>query len=412
VPDECSLKKVLICSNVYPPHFTGGAELIAHYQSKALQARGFRIAIFAGDDSEITPRYAMAEDEYEGLPVFRIGLNREDFSWEYVNFFRPQVEQHFRRVLHAFSPDVVHVHNPIGLSAGIIRAAKAYGAKVVVTLHDHWGFCFKNTLLKSGAEICQDYSRCAQCMAFVDDGAQRRIPIRMRRDFLSLQLDAVDAFISPSLYLAETYVRAGLPVSKINRIWYGIDVERFSKVVKTPRPGKVRFTYIGYFGLHKGIHVLIEALRLIRLREALVLNLVGSVEFQPEIRERVESLGLSANVKFWGKVDHTHIESVLRETDVLILPSIWPENQPVTITEAMASKTAVIASDTGGIPELVINEETGYLFRPGSAVDLAERMLQFVAHPELIQTLGANGFERIKNVTYDRQVERIARIYN
>jgi glycosyltransferase involved in cell wall biosynthesis len=249
-------------------------------------------------------------------------------------------------------------------------------------------------------------------MQFVDDGpAQRKIPIRMRKDFFKYQLEAVDAFISPSLYLAGAYVRAGVPLERMHVIWYGIDVERFSKIQKLPSTGPIRFTFVGRLGVHKGTDILIRALRLVGARKVFV-NLVGTGEFEPQLREMVGEYDLYSKVKFWGQVDHRNVELILRETDVLVLPSIWPENQPVTITEAMASRIPVIASDIGGIPELVVNGENGYLFQPGSEVDLAEKMVAFVDRPDRLTTFGENGFERIKDKTYEHQVDRIAQLYD
>jgi glycosyltransferase involved in cell wall biosynthesis len=400
-------KTILICANVYPPNFIGGAELIAHYQAKLLTERGYKVIIFAGE-MDGGARYSVRQDYYDGLPVFRVRLHPEDYSSDFVNFSNPVIDAHFKNFLDAFSPDVVHMHNIIGLSAGIVHAAKRKGIKTVLTLHDHWGFCYKNTLIKNN-EICQDYSRCVECLRFINDGAEKNIPIRMRRDFLMLRLSEVDIFISPSLYLAETYVRAGIPIEKVKVIWNGIDVAKYSAFIKRQRSGKIRFTFIGRFGLHKGIHVILDALDLIRVRDQVQVNLVGTGELTAALQERVQKSGLP--VRFWGMVDNGRIEEVFRETDVLILPSIWPENQPVTITEAMASRTPVIASAIGGIPELVSNDYNGYLFRPGSAVELAEKMSEFVARPERIEHFGENGFQRIKDNSFEHQVDKICTIY-
>jgi glycosyltransferase involved in cell wall biosynthesis len=404
-------KTILICSNVYPPHFIGGAELIAHYQAKLLKERGYRVIVFAGESTGSRERYSMRPDSFEGVPVFRVCLYPQDFQSELVNFSHMPVESHFKALLDAFSPNVVHMHNIIGLSTGIIHQAKQNGAKTVLTLHDHWGFCYKNTLIKRENEICRDYTRCAECMPYILSPAGLRVPIRMRQDFLKLQLAGVDAFISPSLYLAQAYLQAGVPLEKMNVIWNGVDVPRFSRIIKKPRRGKVRFTFIGHFGAHKGIDVFLDALALIRDQSAIAANLVGGGELIDHLRQRVSALGLESVVRFWGKLDNTQIEEVFSETDVQILPSIWPENQPVSITEAMASRTPVIASAIGGIPELVIHGHTGYLFEPGRPADLADRMSEFLRHPEHIELFGANGFQIIAEKSFQCQLDKICRIY-
>ena len=404
-------KTVLICSNVYPPQVVGGAELIAHYQAKLLKQRGYKVIVFAGKNTPGGDRYSVQPDIYEGVPVFRACLWPQDYQMEGVNFSHPQIDTRFNSLLDAFTPDVVHMHNLAGLSAGIIHTAKRRGIKTILTLHDYWGFCFKNTLLKRGDEICRDYTRCAECMPLVSDGNGPHIPIRMRQDFLKLQLSDVDVFVSPSLYLAEAYVRAGIPIEKMKVIWNGIDVNRFSSVTKTPRVGTVRYTFIGHFGVHKGIDVFLDALETRRFSERISVNLVGHGDLTTHIRKRAAALGLSSIVKFWGSVNHSKIEEVFRETDVLILPSIWPENQPVSITEAMATRTPVIASAIGGIPELVIHGYNGYLFRPGSGADLAAKMSEFIDNPERIDLFGENSFKLIKGKSFDKQLDQICSLY-
>jgi glycosyltransferase involved in cell wall biosynthesis len=234
----------------------------------------------------------------------------------------------------------------------------------------------------------------------------------MRCDFLKLQLRDVDAFISPSLYLAETYVRAGIPIGKMHVIWNGVDVARFSRIVKKPRSGRIRFTFIGQFGLHKGIDTFLNALALIPFPDRITANLVGGGELVEHLHQRVAALGLGSVVKFWGKLDNSRIDEVFTETDVQVLPSIWPENQPVSITEAMASRTPVIASATGGIPELVTDGYNGYLFQSGNPRELAEKMSEFIKHPELIERFGANGSQRMGDKSFEQQVDKICRIYD
>lgn len=402
---------ILICSNVYPPHFVGGAELIAHYQAKLLQQRGYNVSVFAGENAAGGDRYSVREDYYDGLPIFRSRLWPQDYRTDAVNYSHPEVDASFAKILDLVRPNVVHMHNLVGLSAGIIHSAKQRGIRTLLTLHDYWGFCFKNTLLKNNNEICQDYSRCAECSASISDEAGRQIPITTRRDFLNSQLSEVDVFISPSLYLAAAYVRAGIPVRKMNVIWNGIDVNRFSSLAKAARRDRLRFTFIGHFGPHKGIDVILDALRWGAFADSITLNLVGSGGLTGHIRARVQMLGLSPVVKFWGAVNNSRIDNVFRETDVLLLPSIWPENQPVSITEAMATRTPVIASAIGGIPELVLHGYNGYLFQPGSSADLAAKMQEFIANPDRITPFGENGFKIIRNKSFDRQLDQICGLY-
>lgn len=402
--------KILICSNFYPPDFLGGAELIAHHHGKVLQSMGHDVQVFTGDSTHAGPRYSLGSKTYQGLLVHRIQLTWEDFQLDFVNFAHLRVNEHFSAVLDAFRPDVVHFHNLTGLSLGMIHVAKQRGIRTLLTVHDHWGFCLKNTLLKQGAEICRDYSKCHDCLALVQDGDGKGIPIQLRKDYFSLRLHEVDHFISPSDYLARTYQDAGIGVDRFHVIPNGIDVSRFSKVTRT-RSNRVRFSFIGFFGKHKGIHTIFEAMDLLGGPGRLQLNLVGFGELENEFQQLIERKRWTQGVRVWGRVDNAKMESVYAETDVLILPSIWPENYPVSITEAMACRIPVIASDLGGTAELVEHGKTGLLFRAGDAVALAKAMTTILENPSLISVLGESGYTKIYPHTFENAVKKMLQLY-
>ena len=406
--------KVIIVSNAYPPHFIGGAELIAHSQAKALKKRGHDVVVFAGELNDIAERYSTNRDTYEGIPVNRICLHAKDYSADFFNFYHKPVHEAFINLIENVSPEVVHFHNVMGLSASLIHAAKHRRIKTILTFHDHWGICFKNTLLTSEGDICKEFNECERCMPFISDQGWETVPFCMRRDFIALQIDNIDTFICPSTYLANTYIRAGIDEKKMRVVWYGVDVDRFAKVSKSEDQTKVRFSFLGYLGRHKGVHTILEALSGLNgnLREKVTLNLVGGGDQRNYYKQCVMELGLEKTVKFCGKIDNNRIEDIYRQTDVLILPSIWPENQPLTITEAMASRIPVIASRTGGTPELVEDGETGYLFERNNPKDLAQKMLEFVSDRSKLIDFGERAFHKIKHNTFHNQIEKIIGIYH
>jgi glycosyltransferase involved in cell wall biosynthesis len=237
----------------------------------------------------------------------------------------------------------------------------------------------------------------------------------MRNDFMALQFDQVDSVISPSRYLAGAYARAGVPNAKLRVIGYGVDVERFSRVRKARNRNLIRFSFMGYLGRHKGVHILLSALPLLRNKtngRRFQVNIVGDGDLRETLEGKVRQMELGSAVKFLGKVPHSKIDEVLGETDVVVLPSIWPENQPVSIMEAMAARIPVIASRIGGIPELVQDGLTGYLFEPGNPEELAQRMAVFILYPEKIEILGENAKIAMAANTLERQVEEVVGVYN
>src|SRR4030042_2746596 len=218
-------KRIVICSNYYPPNFLGGAELIAHFHAKTLQMLGNDVIIFCGDVRPYGERYSLRRELYDGLCIYRVSLTGEDFDIKNINFFHKKIEDYFEILLDNFSPDIVHLHNIIGLSLGLISQAKKRRIKVFLTLHDNWAFCPKNTILFSPTQICEDFSQCIQCIRFINENGYRFIPLSVRQDFFKYQLSKIDCFISPSQHLADNYIKAGFPKDKFKIISYGIDVE-------------------------------------------------------------------------------------------------------------------------------------------------------------------------------------------
>jgi glycosyltransferase involved in cell wall biosynthesis len=403
-------KKVLIVSNAYPPNFVGGAELIAHQQAKAIQQLGYDVDVFAGDPDDHGQRHSIRVESFEGINIHRVCLHGRDYSSEFCNFHHRAVEEHFENLLDRYAPDVVHAHNLQGLSVGLLRCARQRNIKTLVTLHDFWGICLKNTLIKRPGEICKDKNQCAQCMAHFSDEHLTEIPVRMRRDYISLRLADADEMISPSRYLAGVYEGEGLGGIKV--LANGVDVDRFARVAREPRGNRVRFSFIGYMGPHKGIYTILDALDRLKDRsDSFCFNFVGQGESAQNLERRVKERGWEQWVRFWGRVDNSAIESVYRQTDILVLASVWPENQPVCITEAMASRAAVIASNLGGSCELVEDEVTGRLFESGNAGDLAEKMAGFIDHPQRISEMGEAGLARISAISLVNQARLIAEEY-
>ena len=376
-----------------------------------LSRLGHRVLVFAGDTRSHRRRHTTWRDSYEGIPVVRASLGGEDFSPEFVNFSHPDLDREFIALVDEFRPTVVHCHNLVGMSAGVLHSARARRLPTVMTLHDHWGFCHRSTLIKRPGEICADYRRCAECLPLVSDGGDRRIPIRARNDFLAVELGGADLLVSPSRYLADRYLLAGFPPERLWTIPNGVDVGRFARLRERPAPSLVRFAFVGHFGEHKGLRVITEALaHLGDMKGRFELSLVGEGELLAEVRQHVSDHGWDRWVRLPGKVDNANIETVYGSTDALLLPSIWPENQPVSITEAMAAGIPVIASRIGGIPELIENERTGFLVAPGDALQLASKMRAFIENPDMLQAYGLRAAERMAENTVERRVaEYVAR---
>ena len=208
MPDcvEAPGPRVLIASNVFPPEVVGGAELVAHRQAVALARRGFEITVLAAS-ARAADRLTIAEERMDGLRVFRVGLPE---MRQLDSFHLPRIEALARSIMGLVRPDAVHCHNLPGLGVALVPIAKAAGARVVVTLHDTWGFCLRQTRLRDGNVLCTNFTECDLCLPQIPAGLGEPLPVRLRRDYVRWCLEQADDFVFPSTSLRHSYAHAGL----------------------------------------------------------------------------------------------------------------------------------------------------------------------------------------------------------
>jgi glycosyltransferase involved in cell wall biosynthesis len=406
---------ILMCCNFYPPFFIGGAEIIVHAQAKALIQAGNQVTVFCARHDEAYAHYSMQEEIYETVPVIRLYLTAANFALG-NNFHNVEVDRQFESVIDRLKPDIIHFHNIAGLSLGMVSVADRHRIPAFLTVHDHWGFCFKNTRLKTGSEICQDFSDCTDCAAQLSDSEGQFDHVWLRNDYLALQFSKLHRIISPSPYLAEAYSKAGIPPEQLSVISNGVKVDRFLNLERSvAHPGRITFTFIGHLGFHKGLAILLEALELLHqkhlLGQACHFNIVGEGNWSIQLANFIGRHQLEKAITLWGKVNHDQVDRIYQQTDVLINCSIWPENEPVTILEAMAAGIPVVASDLGGNRNLIENQVDGRLYEATSPTALAAVITELVNDPGVLPLWGKAAQAKMLNNTLQHYAKTITDLY-
>lgn len=166
--------------------------------------------------------------------------------------------------------------------------------------------------------------------------------------------------------------------------------------------------FIGRLEPWKGVHTFIKAARMIlKERDDVTFTLVGD----GSLRNHVENNGYTDRIKVLGEVPYNQIPNILSNASILVLPS-YMEGLPTVCLEALASKVPVVASNIGGIPEIVIDGKTGYLFPPGNAELFADRILRLLANESLRSRMGRNGLRLVKKLyTWDKVVKMAEKTY-
>lgn len=219
-----------------------------------------------------------------------------------------------------------------------------------------------------------------------DSSYRKRLAlIAARQETMKNALAAADIVIAPSEFLRQKTIAAGAVASeKIIDSDYGFDPLPFQGLSRV-RADHVRFGFIGTPVEHKGLHVAVAAMNLLSDTGA-ELQVHGDLSWFPAYARRLKRLAKNPRVRFLGRFDHAEIAKILSGMDALIAPSLWYENSPLTIHEAFLAQVPVIASDLGGMAELV-GPGGGKVFSPGDPADLARVMRELIADPEEINRL-------------------------
>jgi glycosyltransferase involved in cell wall biosynthesis len=159
---------------------------------------------------------------------------------------------------------------------------------------------------------------------------------------------------------------------------------------KPPRPpgGPLRLGYLGQVAFHKGVDLVIEAVRALPAGTVLV-SIFGSEKLEPEYAARLRAASAGLPVRFGGPFARADAGAILAGLDVVAVPSRWAENSPLVLLEALATHTPVIVSDGPGLTEMVEPGRNGHVFESGSARDLARVLGPLAADPGAARVLSA-----------------------
>jgi glycosyltransferase involved in cell wall biosynthesis len=399
--------RVLLVVHDFLPANRAGAELYTYYLARELARSGVEVELFF---SEGSPTRRVERRLYDGLPctvVFKPRGNPFDVLAGPDGF----VDDAFRDCLDRVQPDIVHVNHLLFLSLMLPAIAKSRGIPVVFTLHDYWLSCPRVTRLDHHERPCTSMTpiKCTVCCRELYSrfsparrpgpvgaarlGARRAYTVgvefpaaysafRRRNRQIRALTKTVDFWIAPSRFLRDLMSEFGLPGERILHVPNGLPTTHLEITGRPERGGRLHFGYLGTIHRHKGIHVLLEAFRGV---DAADLTIWGGAPGYVEAEYR--DVLAQSNVRFPGLIEDEQKASVFSSIDALVVPSIWFENAPLVILEALLSGVPVIASDIGGMKELIRDGETGFHFAAGSVRDLRRLLLSCIQDPSRLRRL-------------------------
>jgi glycosyltransferase involved in cell wall biosynthesis len=396
---------LLSINNYYYPR--GGAEVVFFRHNGMLHEAGWDVVPFAmnhrmnigGERSEFVTEIEYGR-ESDGLATrLRKGL-KAVYSFEARN--------KLARLIDRSGPDVCHAHNVYHhLSPSILGLVRSRGIPLVMTLHDLKIACPAYSMLTHDGicERCKD-GRLYQvvtnrCMK----GSLALSALVMLESYVHLALGSylrnVDRFLVPSRFYLNKLVEWGFPAERFEYVPNFVAAESFEACYA---PG-TRFVYFGRLSPEKGVATLLRA----AAEAGVGVDVIGTGPAEHELR----ALAGDGDVRFLGYLTGTKLNAAVSAARAVVVPSEWYENAPLAVLEGAALGKPLIVARVGGLPELVVDGESGWSFESRSVPELAAILRRVAQLPDAdVAAAGMAARRRIEDeFSPQRYLERIRGVY-
>ncbi|HEY9785896.1 MAG TPA: glycosyltransferase family 4 protein, partial [Candidatus Obscuribacterales bacterium] len=461
------MKRVLLTAHKFFPEHRAGTEVLTLRIAKELTKRGYEVLVVAANppdvDARRRPGRETSDYEYEGIRVHIVEeplrLKNYKFSYEY---FHPEVSRHFAEIVKAFSPDLIQIVHAQNLSAGIIEEARKLGLPVVFYATDFWFVCPIVQLKRPDGAVCRGPGpmalKCLDCYtpklfppasefeeaiasrhgaqikllsafpkplssaltrilygAYCSLKAKAAVEATLKRPkALRDYANQMQAILVPTKLLRDVFIENGIAANLVHHVPFGIDTASLNPYQQKTPSDKLRIGFIGTLFEHKGPDLLVKAFLALPPDAEAELKIYGDPKQFPEYGEKLMAMAHdgSANaskIHFAGTFPQAKFGEVMANLDLLVVPSRWYENTPLVIQSALATKTPLIATDLGGMAEIIHHEVNGLLFALNDSRSLKDQLLKVLNDRSLIERFRAN-IQAERSV--EQMVDDIEAVYN
>ncbi|HSX14121.1 MAG TPA: glycosyltransferase [Chlamydiales bacterium] len=425
--------KILKVIHGYPTRYNAGSEIYSQTLCHELAKQGHEVIVFTRQENAYKQEYSM---DWEFDPMCQeIKICLINMAHGKDGYRHPEVDRAFSQLLDACEPDVVHVGHLNHLSTSLVFEANYRNIPVVFTLHDFWLMCPRGQFLQGihsktedlypSCDSQQDEKCAKQCYWRYFSSPEDQEDIKYWTNWVGKRMEhvreitsLVDLFIAPSRYLMNRFVKDfDVDISKIVYLDYGFQRER---LMGRNRKKEKDFVF-GYIGTHKqakGIFHLLQAFKETYQNAQLKIWGAPVQPFTQSLQSYIMTMDPVAQSRiFWmgSYRNQMLIEEVFNHVDAIVVPSIWGENSPLVIHEALEAKVPIITADFGGMGEYVHHEMNGLLFNFRNPKSLAEQMTRIVSDPQIALKIGNGGYlqsddRRIPSI--QTHVEQVVKLYS
>ncbi|QYK53753.1 MAG: glycosyltransferase family 4 protein [Fimbriimonadaceae bacterium] len=372
------MMRVVMLSWEYPPRIVGGISPHVYELSKKLADRGVEVHVV----TKCTPLAPDEEVEPSGVHVHRVHLEKEPDNFVHeIQLLNKATDLRCRQLLEDWreegKPTVFHAHDWLSLDSA--RSLKyEYQLPMLATVH------------------ATEQGR--------NNGIFNDLQRYIHESEYWLTYEAWRVIVCTEFMKAEVNRYFNCPTDKVDVIYNGVDANKFrfdwteeERAVwrgKLANPDEKIVMYVGRFVREKGIHVLLNAASVVLANEPKTKFVIVGGGNREQLEKFVNWYGLKDKVLFTGFMANRSLHQLYRCADVAVFPSLY-EPFGIVALEGMAAGAAVVASDAGGLKEVVLHDETGTSSWAGNPESLAWGILRVLRNPELAAELKSKADERL-----------------
>lgn len=374
--------KITLLTNLYPPFVRGGADFLSHHLALELKQQGHEVSVVTSVPWRSVKRLRPQRQAEDGIRVYRfyplnlyhyLSAARMPYAlrlvWQFINLFNIFAAGTVIRVLRREQPDLVVSANLMGLSFLLPRALAKLGLQHLHVLHD------VQLLHPSGLFLWGE--RRGGAASSMYQAATRWL------------FAPVGTVVSPSAWLMHEHTQRGFFKQAHQLVCPNpVPPAQATPQLKTTKP-PLKLVYVGQLEAHKGIVWLLQALQGYP-RQDFELHLYALGQ-KPKLALVRELAAHDNRIKLHDIVSQAEIDTAYAAAHLTLVPSLCYENSPLAIPVSFAAGTPVLAANIGGIPELIHEGETGWLFSPGDSADFLEKLTWCLDNPGRLLEAGLKG---------------------
>lgn len=404
--------KILLINNRH--YLKGGAERVYFNTAQLLRNHGHEVIFFSSTEGK--------PEKCAQISYFIRAYNKQP-KWKALKnyFYNSEAKIRLEELIKLERPDIVHIHLFWGgISPSIFGILKKYKIPIVHTAHDYRMICPAYTFYNIKGGICEQckgkyfykcfFYRCSK--GNVAQSLWMAMEMYFRNTFFS-PLDNLDGIIYVSQFSKMKHLQYNQKFANIPSLVLYNSTQCIDTVYMKKSEHRF-FLYLGRLSQEKGVKTLIEAFADLSNMELII---AGTGPEEDKLKQYVEELKMR-NVNFIGYKNSTDLKSLIQDAFFVIVPSEWYENNPMSIVESYTLGTPVIGANIGGIPEIIVNYETGFFFASGDCINLKEILKKaYNLTLEEFKIMSLNSLEFAKNnfneeLYYDKLLNFYTEIIN